>query len=267
LLIAILLGYIIAKRNKGSEGQIKKLVKLDKNCKVLIVIPAYNERENILKTYKSIIDYNKKHKTRYDVIVINDGSKDDTREICERNNIPVINLIHNLGIGGAVQTGYKYAYENSYDIAIQFDGDGQHDIESVKDLIKPITDGQAEFVIGSRFVSAMNNFKSTKARRIGISIISTVIRIVTGKKVCDTTSGFRACNKEIISSFALHYPTEYPEPVTTVELLKQGYIIDEVPAKMKERTGGTSSIKSLKNVYYMINVILSIIVVGMRRYK
>jgi hypothetical protein len=267
LVMAILIGYNLVKKAKGSEVQIKKLEKLDKNCKVLIIIPAYNESENILETYNSIMDYNKKHKTKYDVIVINDGSKDNTGIICEQNNIPIINLIHNLGIGGAVQTGYKYAHDNNYDIAIQFDGDGQHDIESVKDLIKPIIDGQAEFVIGSRFVSKMNNFKSSKARRIGISIISSVIKMITGKKIFDTTSGFRACNREIISSFASHYPTEYPEPVTTVEMLKLGYIIDEVPAKMKERIGGTSSIKSIKNVYYMINVILSIIVVGMRRYK
>ena len=132
-----------------------------KNNKIILIIPAYNEEENILKTYKKIVDYNKKNKTNYDLIVINDGSKDKTGEILDKEKIPHIDLIHNLGIGGAVQTGYKYAYYHNYDIAVQFDGDGQHDINYVKNIIEPIINNKADFVIGSRFVDNVSSFKTT----------------------------------------------------------------------------------------------------------
>lgn len=235
--------------------------------KILLIIPAYNEQDNILKTYNTVINYNKKNKENYDVIVINDGSTDQTGKICDDNNIPVIHLIHNLGIGGAVQTGYKYAYENNYDIAIQYDGDGQHDVSYVKKIITPLLEEKEDFVIGSRFVGKTNDgFQSTFARRVGIRIVSSFIKLVTGKKVYDTTSGFRACNKNIIKQFSNSYPKEYPEPITTVELLKRGYRLSEIPVEMKERDGGTSSIHSWKTVYYMINVIFSILIVGTRRY-
>lgn len=236
------------------------------DTKILIIIPAYNEQDNILNTYKSIDCYNKKNKSNYDVIVINDGSIDNTRLILEKNNIPHINLIHNLGIGGAVQTGYKYAYENNYDIAIQFDGDGQHDVKYIKNLIEKINHGY-DMVIGSRFIESKDGFKSTKLRRIGINVISFFIRLFTGRKIYDTTSGFRACNKEIIKNFAFAYPTEYPEPVSTVETIKLGYNVGEVSVQMNEREGGKSSIHSWKNAYYMINVILSILIISLRRYK
>ena len=238
------------------------------NKKVLFVIPAYNEEENILDTYKEIRNFNKNNKVKYDVIVINDGSTDNTENILNENKIRHITLIHNLGIGGAVQTGYKYAYENNYDIAVQFDGDGQHDVNYVYDIIKPILDKKADFTIGSRFIDKTSSrFKSTVARQIGIRVISKAINISTHKKVFDTTSGFRACNKEIIKSFSISYPLEYPEPVTTTELLKKGYKLKEVPVSMNERIGGTSSIKAWKNIYYMVNVCLSILMVKIRRYK
>ena len=238
------------------------------NEKILLIIPAYNEEDCILKTYESIKNYNSKSDIKYDVIVINDGSTDNTELILNDNNIPHISLIHNLGIGGAVQTGYKYAYENDYDIAIQFDGDGQHDINYVMDIINPIINNSCDFTIGSRYIDkSKSKFQSTKARQFGISIISKVIKLVTGKKVLDTTSGFRACNRKIIKEFSNNYPLEYPEPVTTTELLKKGYKYKEIPVSMNERVGGKSSIKSLKNAYYMFNVCLSIIIVGLRRYK
>lgn len=239
-----------------------------KNKKVLLIIPAYNEEKNILKTYNSIISFNSKNRVNYNVIVINDGSKDNTEKVLVENNIPHITLIHNLGIGGAVQTGYKYAYENNYDIAVQFDGDGQHDVNYVKNIIDPIINGEADFTIGSRYMDkTTSNFKSTVARQIGIKLISIIIKIVTGKRILDTTSGFRACSSKIISEFAKDYPVEYPEPITSTELLKKGYNLKEVPVSMNERTEGESSIKAWKNVYYMVNVYLSIILVGIRRYK
>lgn len=235
--------------------------------KVLLIIPAYNEEENILNTCQKIINYNKKNKTKYDFIVINDCSTDHTKQILENNNIPHINLIHNLGIGGAVQTGYKYASYYNYDIAVQFDGDGQHDIRYVKDIIEPIIKGDADLVIGSRFSGEIDTFKSSFARRIGIKIISIFMKMITGKKIYDTTSGFRACSKEIIYDFSISYPTEYPEPVTTAEILRKKYQVQEIPVEMKERIGGTSSIKSWKKAYYMLNVCLALIAVKIRRYK
>ena len=239
-----------------------------KSKKILIIIPAYNEEDNILNTYNGIIEFNKKNKTNYDAIVINDCSTDNTKKILEDNNIPHIDLIHNLGIGGAVQTGYKYAYKHDYDIAIQYDGDGQHDVLYVEKLIKPILDGKADMTIGSRFIDKdLDGFKSSAARRIGIKTISAFIKFASGKKIYDTTSGFRAANKNIIHDFSLSYPIEYPEPITNDEVLKKGYRVSEVPVVMKERGGGISSIRAWKNVYYMLNVCLVLISIKMRRYK
>lgn len=231
--------------------------------KVLLIIPSYNEEENVLSNYKKILEYNKKNHVKYDSIVIDDGSKDNTRNICINNNIPYISLVHNLGIGGAVQTGYKYALINDYDIAVQFDGDGQHDINYVKDIIEPIKNEECDMVIGSRFINKNSSeFKSSFARRLGIKIISFFIKLMTGKKIYDTTSGFRAVNKKLIKEFASNYPVEYPEPVSTVEILKKNYNINEVPVSMNERLNGTSSIKTWKKIYYMLNVIISIIATG-----
>lgn len=234
--------------------------------KILIVIPAYNEEENILNTYNSIIEYNKKYKTNYDAIVINDGSKDNTEKILVENNINHIKLVQNLGIGGAVQTGYKYALKHDYDVAIQFDGDGQHDVNYVKDIIKPIEEGKANMVIGSRFVKKdVSDFKSTKLRRVGINIISFVIKLKTKKKVYDTTSGFRAADKKVIKKFVDNYPREYPEPISTVKILLDKLKVEEVPVEMKPRVAGVSSISKFKSVYYMINVILSILIMKGKR--
>lgn len=234
--------------------------------KTLVIIPAYNEEESILNTYKEIIDYNKKYNTHYDVIVINDCSTDKTLEICKTNNIPTISLIHNLGIGGAVQTGYKYALMNDYDIAIQYDGDGQHDVKYIKNIIEPIINDNADFVIGSRFVTKdASEFKSSAARRLGIKLISNIIHLLTKKRIYDVTSGFRAANKKVIQLFANEYPVEYPEPITNMELLKNNLNVFEVPVAMRERDGGVSSIHSWKMPYYMVNVILAILVFGLRR--
>jgi len=238
-----------------------------KEKKVLLIIPAYNEEENILKTYQDILEYNKKYKKNFECIIINDGSKDRTGEILDKNSIPHVDLIENLGIGGAVQTGYLYAKQHLYDIAIQYDGDGQHDIHYVDKLIEPILKNEADFVIGSRFIENVSEFKTTFARRAGIRVISFFIRLKSGKRIYDTTSGFRACNREIINVFASDYPQEYPEPITTVEIIKQGFQVKEVAVNMKERAGGKSSIHTWKEAYYMLNVCLSILTVGSRRKK
>lgn len=235
--------------------------------KIILIIPCYNEEDNILKTYNKIVDYNKKNNIKYDVIVINDGSVDKTGRILDDENIPHIDLVHNLGIGGAVQTGYKYANYNNYDIAVQFDGDGQHDINYVKKIVEPVINNEADFVVGSRFIDNVSSFKTSRSRRIGIRIISFFIKVFAGIKIYDTTSGFRACNKKILAEFAKDYPLEYPEPITTVELYKKKYRIKEVGVNMLERVGGVSSIHAWKNIYYMLNVCLSIIITSSRRYK
>ena len=236
--------------------------------KILIIIPAYNEEKCILDTYNSINNYIKSNKNKIDIIVINDGSKDNTENILKENNINHIELIQNLGIGGAVQTGYKYANMHDYDIAVQMDGDGQHDINYINKLIEPIIKGDVNMTIGSRFIEANSKgFKSSATRRIGIKIISFFIKLFTGYKIYDPTSGFRAVDKKIIKIFTNKYPTEYPEPVSEISLLKQKCKIEEVSVMMKERQGGRSSIYAWKNVYYMINVTIAMFIESIKRYK
>jgi hypothetical protein len=222
--------------------------------KVLVIIPAYNEEKSIL----SVI-----HKLKYDYpdadyVVINDCSKDDTISELESNHANYINLPLNLGIGGGVQTGYKYAWDNGYDIAIQIDGDGQHDTAYLKTVIKPIADGQADIVIGSRFITK-EGFQSSGLRRAGINLLSILIQICCGTKIQDVTSGFRAVNREYIKKYAEDYPTDYPEPEAIVSASLAGARIKEVPVVMKERENGTSSISLWQSVYYMIKVSLSIV--------
>lgn len=224
--------------------------------KTLLIIPAYNEEKNIENTIKKILDL---HNPDIDYIIINDGSTDNTLEILENNHFNYLNLPANLGIGGAVQTGYKYALYNNYDIAIQFDGDGQHNVEYISQLIQQIEAGN-DLVIGSRFLDNLTGFKSTKTRRVGIKLLSNLIKLCTGKKITDPTSGFRACNKKIIELFSMNYPYDYPEPDTIVKVIKKGFNVKEIPVIMNEREQGKSSINMLKSVYYMIKVSLSIII-------
>ena len=185
--------------------------------KILIIIPAYNEEANIINTVNKIKNYKKYN---IDYIVINDGSTDQTKVLLESNKINYIDLPYNLGIGASVQTGYKYAYYNDYDIAIQFDGDGQHDINYIDKLIEPIVQKEADIVVGSRFIDNTSKFRSTKARQLGINIISFLIKMLSGKKLLDVTSGFRAINKNIIQIFAKNYPYDFPEPITNYALIK-----------------------------------------------
>ena len=229
--------------------------------KIILIIPAYNEEENILRVCNVIKDYNTNAQQKIDYIVINDGSTDNTAKILKENNLNHINLVNNLGIGGAVQTGYKYALENDYDIAIQFDGDGQHDVNFVNDICKPIIDKKADMVVGSRYLDkSSSEFQSTFMRRLGGNIISFFIKLCTRKTIKDPTSGFRAANKDVIKIFAKNYPKDYPEPESSVQLLVNKYVIDEVPVSMNERIGGVSSIRLWKTVDYMIKVTLAIIV-------
>lgn len=228
--------------------------------KVLVIIPAYNESENIVNVINNLRKYQDNKEYILDYVIINDGSSDNTKEICEKNKYNVINLIHNLGIGGAVQTGYQYALKNNYDIALQFDGDNQHDAKYIKDLVMPIINKEASMTVGSRYIANLSNFKSSKMRQVGIKFLSFVLKVTTGKKIYDITSGFRAVNKDIISLFAEDYPSDYPEPETIVEVIKKGYVVKEIPVQMHEREHGKSSITPLKSIYYMVKVTYAMVV-------
>ncbi len=236
---------------------------MTKNPKILLIIPAYNEEESITSTIKTVST------SPYDYIIINDGSTDNTGSILNNTNANHIDLCFNLGIGGAVQTGYKYAYENNYDIAIQFDADGQHDINYIEKLIQPIKDNEADLVIGSCFIDkSLKNNRSSIVRRFGIHFLSNIIKLFSRKRIYDPTSGFRAANRSVIELFANNYPLEYPEPISNFELLKYSkYRIKEVPVRMNKRQAGRSSIHSWKNVYAAFNVFLSILILSLGRKK
>lgn len=237
-----------------------------KKCKVLLIIPAYNEEANILRLYQTILAYQKTCDAfELDYIVINDGSTDSTRQICDANHIKTIHLIQNLGIGGAVQTGYIYAKNKGYDIAVQFDGDGQHDIQSLEALVRPIMQGKADFVVGSRFLDQASEFQSTALRRIGIHYLSFILLLCSRKRIYDVTSGYRAANKRVIAHFAKRYPVDYPEPESLMDISKQNFRVSEVSVNMFERSGGESSITGLKSLYYMIKVSLAIICTAFQR--
>lgn len=236
----------------------------EKKC--LIIIPAYNEAGNI----KAVVDNLINNYPQYDYVIINDGSKDETEAVCMANNYRIINLPINLGIGGAVQTGYRYALKNHYDIAVQIDGDGQHDIAYVEKLVEPIIKGECDISIGSRFIER-EGFQSSATRRIGIIFLSILIRITCFIKVQDVTSGFRAVNDKFIKIYANYYPTDYPEPEAIVAAVMHRAKIKEIPVIMKARMTGNSSISLKRSVYYMIKVTLAILICrlsfGIRRGK
>ncbi|MEF9945600.1 MAG: glycosyltransferase family 2 protein [Lachnospiraceae bacterium] len=229
--------------------------------KKLIIIPAYNEEESIEKTIKEIV-YNAPD---FDYIIINDCSTDNTRKICEENNYNVVNLPINLGIGGAVQTGYLYADNNNYDVAVQIDGDGQHDSSFLSVMYLYLLERQVDMVIGSRFIEK-EGFQSSGARRMGIKYFTSLIQMLTGKKITDPTSGLRMVNSDIISLFAKDYPKDYPEPESVVAVLRRGKKVEELPVVMRVRNGGISSISMKKSIYYMVKVSLAILIERIRKY-
>lgn len=223
--------------------------------KTLIIIPAYQEEKNIKRVVNNIIE----NYPCYDYVVINDGSKDRTAEICRQNGYSYLDLPINLGIGGAVQAGYKYALRNGYHIAVQIDGDGQHDVAFIEEMLAAMKREGAEIAIGSRFIEK-KGFQSSKARRMGIGFLSGLIRLCTGKKIYDVTSGFRIVNRRIMNLYAENYPSDFPEPEAIVMAVMHRAKIIEVPVIMKERSEGKSSIHSWKSLYYMIKVSLAVIV-------
>lgn len=227
--------------------------------KKLIIIPAYNERENIARTVENI----QKNASDFDYVIINDCSTDDTLQICRENGFNVINLPQNLGIGGAVQTGYMYGYREGYDLAVQVDGDGQHDPACLNVMADYMEQKDLDMVIGSRFIEK-KGFQSSGIRRIGIRFFTGLIKMLTGKIITDPTSGLRMVNREIMGLFAKNYPNDYPEPESVVAIIRKKKKVGEIPVIMYEREGGVSSISMKKSVYYMIKVSLAILIERIR---
>jgi len=225
---------------------------LDYIKSVLVIVPVYNESQNIdfiLSDLSAV--------SGYDVVYVNDASADDSAEKLRAMGQRVVDLPINLGIGGCMQAGYKFAQKHGYDIAVQYDGDGQHCASEIPKLVKLIEDGY-DYVIGSRFMDN-TGYRSTAARRIGIRLLSLMIRILSGRYILDVTSGFRACNRDVINMFCEYYPRDYPEPEVAGALARKGYSVAEVSVVMRERQGGVSSIRVLKSIYYMIKVATAIL--------
>lgn len=239
---------------------------MDQKNKTLIIIPAYNEGDNIEKVVDNLIT----NFPQYDYVIINDGSTDHTKKVCRDRGYEVLNLPINMGIGGAVQTGYRYARENDYDIAVQIDGDGQHDVGFLENMIQCMNEEQADCVIGSRFVER-EGFQSSGLRRIGIRFLSFLGWVLTGVRVRDITSGYRLVNRRFIQIFAQDYPVDYPEPEAMVIAAVHGGRIREYPVVMRDRENGISSITLKKSVYYMFKVTLAMLIrrlsFGVRRQK
>lgn len=222
--------------------------------KILIVIPAYNEQGNILKVIRDV----RENIPHADILVINDCSLDNTSAIAKKaEGVKVVDLPYNLGIGGAVQTGFKYAHAGGYDYMVQIDGDGQHMPREVDKLLDTMLRSGSDMVIGSRFLD-IRSFRTSWSRRLGIKVFYLLFRLLIQTKVTDSTSGFRIYNEKSIGILARHYPDDYPEPDAIILLKKHGLRICEVGVEMREREHGSSSITVLKSPYYMAKVITSI---------
>lgn len=220
---------------------------------IIAIMPSYNEEESLPMTLGDL----KRERPDIDILVIDDGSKDNTANVARSLGCPVVSLPVNLGIGGAVQTGLMYAVEHDYQYGIQFDADGQHIAGEIKKILDAVENGVADVAIGSRFLSE-GGFRSSVARRMGIRIFQYVISTAIRQKITDSTSGFRAYNLKAMRFLALDYPCDYPEVEAVVVLAKNRFIIKEVPVLMRERQGGVSSINRLQSIYYMIKVLLTI---------
>jgi glycosyltransferase involved in cell wall biosynthesis len=223
--------------------------------KILIIVPAYNEEESL----PGVIEDLRRHVPSADVVVVNDGSRDETTRIANDMGVKALDLPFNLGIGGAVQAGYVYAERQGYDAAVQFDGDGQHVGLEISKLLRPLEDGIADIVIGSRFLIP-GIYKAPLFRSLGIRIFSFTLSRILSIVVTDSTSGFRAANRRAIKFFARMYPDDYPEVESLVLAHKINLRMIEVAVTMRERTGGKSSITPLRSAYYMAKVLMAIFI-------
>lgn len=232
--------------------------------KILIIIPCYNEEESIGTLLNELLEIGNSF---FEIVVINDGSIDKTATVVSQyNQVALVSLPVNLGIGGAVQTGFKYAFENDFDVAIQVDGDGQHPASEIPKLLKVYDETHANIVIGSRFITKQG-FQSSALRRLGIFYLHWLNKIFTNKNIYDITSGFRLFDKKAIALAAQYYPDEYPEPESLVIFAKAGFSIAETPVMMKPRQGGQSSIRYFSQMYYMIKVTIAMFFSYIRKVK
>lgn len=227
---------------------------------ILVVIPAYCEEASLGRTLEELLS---RPDRNWDIVVVDDSSADATVEVARAYPVKVLQLSHNLGIGGAVQTGFRYSARHGYPVTIQFDADGQHPAEAIAVLAAPILEGRADMVSGSRFLET-GGFKSTFSRRIGIQVLAGLIRALTRVRITDPTSGFRAFGPEATKLLAREYPTDYPEPEAIILLSKHKFRMEEIPVRMRDRTGGQSSISGWKSAYYMIKVILALLVASVQ---
>jgi glycosyltransferase involved in cell wall biosynthesis len=225
--------------------------------KLAAIIPAYNEEESIASVVHDLLAL-QIDKLTVIPVVVNDSSKDRTAEIVSNLNCVLLDLPVNLGIGGAVQTGFRYAFEKGFDYAIQVDGDGQHPAKEIAKLYDSMTTTEANIVIGSRFLTK-EGFQSSGLRRFGINYLKNLIRLFSGVSVLDNTSGFRMLDRQALTLVNETYPDEYPEPESIIMYVKNGLKIKEVPVIMEERQGGVSSIRYFDQLYYMVKVSLAII--------
>lgn len=226
--------------------------------KVLIIIPCYNEEAALPLLFDELNLLELPENYLLSPLVVNDCSKDKTFFIAKKHSVKVLDLVNNLGIGGAVQSGIKYAKQNNFDIAIQLDGDGQHPPLEIKKLIKSFEEHEADVVIGSRFLKN-EGFQSSFMRRMGIHYFFNLNKVLTGNKIYDSTSGFRLLGRRAIELAAENYPDDYPEPESLVIFSKAGFKIVETPVVMSHRLGGKSSIGNVSSVYYCIKVTISML--------
>jgi glycosyltransferase involved in cell wall biosynthesis len=222
------------------------------NKRIAVIIPAYNEEKTVGEVVRGV----KALGQGFDAVVINDSSRDGTAQSAEAAGATVIELPYNLGIGGAVQTGFKYAVMNGYDGCVQVDGDGQHPPEEIAKLVEPLFVDGYDMVIGSRFIGR-TNYRVPFMRALGIKIISVFLKVVCGMTVKDTTSGFRALNRQAMAFFAMDYPQDYPEPESLLFAYKKKFKVMEVSIEMKDREHGVSSITPFRAAYYMGKVLLA----------
>jgi glycosyltransferase involved in cell wall biosynthesis len=227
---------------------------------VLVIVPAHNEAAALGGVLREL----QERAPECDVVVINDGSTDATHDAARAAAVPVIDLCFNVGVGGAVQAGFKYALERGYTIAVQLDGDGQHQPEEIPALVAPVHAGECDLAIGSRFTNGGADYDGSAARRIGIRLLSSICSIVTGQRITDATSGFRAFGPRTLRYLASYYPADYPEPEAIVLLSRRGLKICEVPVRMRARQGGRSSIHGPLSVYYMAKVMLALLIAAFK---
>jgi len=237
-------------------------VSVPQSLRRIVIIPARNEENSVGGVIREI----QAADPDFVVVVVDDGSTDRTAQVAEATGAIVLKLPYNLGIGGAVQTGYQYARENDFDIAVQVDGDGQHDPSEIARLLEPILDGRADMVVGTRFAEG-GGYRGTRMRRVGIHLFAAIVSLIVRQRVTDTTSGFRAVNRRAIRLFALYYPHDYPEVEATVVLSRHGLKMVEVPVQMRIRETGNSSITAVRSVYYMVKVLLALFIGLFRRYS